>query len=180
MRSPSVSSIPVPGKKVLMERLKRWLRRLDVTFEYLGIGFLAAMVLVVTWQVLSRAIFDAEPPWSEQVSIVLMIWLVFLGIAIGFRERSHAAVSMLVDRLPEGAQRWVQGLNYALVFAFGVYLIVRGLQLVLQADQSAFYVAMPISGFMVCVYTVLQVLGVRTQERRDEEVTEKPAERASE
>ena len=171
---------PESGNGDLMERLKRWLRRLDSTFEYLGIGFLAAMVLVVTWQVFSRAIFDAEPPWSEQVSIVLMIWLVFLGIAIGFRERSHAAVSMFVERLPEGVQRWVQGLNYALVFAFGVYLIVRGLQLTFQANQSAFYVAMPISGFMVCVYVVLQTLGIRTQERRDGEVTEEPAERLAE
>jgi len=159
-----------------MEWLRGLLSRLDATIEYLGIAFLGAMVLVVTWRVFARAVFGAEPAWSEPVSVTLMIWLVFLGIAIGFREWSHTAVSAFVEKLPEDAQRWVQWLTYALVFAFGLYLIVRGLQLTLQSDQSALYAAMPISGFMTCVYTALQALGVRTERSRDEEPVEGTAE----
>lgn len=163
-----------------MEGLRRWSSRIDALLEYLGIGFLAATVLIVTWRVLSRALLGSAPPWTEQVSVLLMIWLVFLGIAIGFRERDHAAVKMFVARLPEGTQRWAQRLAYALVFAFGLYLIVRGLQLILQSEESALYVAMPISGLMVCAYTALQVLGVRTEKSRNEEGDEEFPERRAE
>jgi len=160
-----------------MDRVKRWLSRLDAPFEYLGLGFLAAMVLIVTWQVFSRAIFNAAPPWSEEVSLILMIWVGFLGLAIGFRERAHIAVGIFVDRLPEGAQRWVQRLVYGLIFAFGLYLLVQGWQFTLQTSRatlpstglprSALYAVMPISGLMVCVYAALQALGVRTEKERD-------------
>lgn len=165
-----------------MERFKRLLGRLDAPFEYLGLGFLSAMVLIVTWQVFSRAIFNAAPPWAEEVSLLLMIWVAFLGIAIGFRERVHIAVGLFVERLPEGAQRWVQGFIYALVFAFGLYLIVEGGRFTLQTSQgtlpstglprSALYAVMPISGFMICVYTALQALGVETKRERDSESVE--------
>jgi TRAP-type C4-dicarboxylate transport system permease small subunit len=169
-----------------MDRIKRWLNRLDTPFEYLGVGLLAAMVLIVTWQVFSRAIFNAAPRWSEEVSLILMIWVAFLGIAIGFRERVHIAVGIFVDRLPEGAQNWVQRFIYALVFAFGLYLLVQGWQFTLQTSRatlpstglprSALYAVLPISGLMICVYTALQALGVRTEKYRDPESVEEAPE----
>lgn len=169
-----------------MERLRKWLGRFDTPFEYLGLGFLAAMVLIVTWQVFARAIFNAAPPWSEEVSRILMIWVAFLGIAIGFRERVHISVGVVVERFPEGAQRWVQRFIYALMFAFGLYLLVQGALFTLETRQatlpstgwprSALYAVMPISGFMICVYTALQVLGVRTEKERDPESVEEAPE----
>lgn len=169
-----------------MQRLRRLLGRLDAPFEYLGLGFLAAMVLIVTWQVFSRAIFNTAPFWSEEVSRILMIWVAFLGIAIGFRERVHIAVGMFVDKLPMGVQSWVQRLIYALMFAFGLYLLVQGSQFTLETSQatlpstgwprSTLYAVMPISGFMICVYTILQALGVRTERERDPESVEEAPE----
>jgi TRAP-type C4-dicarboxylate transport system permease small subunit len=170
----------------MMDRIKRWLSKLDAPFEYLALGFLAAMVLIVTWQVFSRAIFNAAPRWSEEVSLIMMIWVGFLGIAIGFRERVHIAVGMFVDMLPEGSRKWVQRIIYALVFAFGLYLLVQGWQFTLQTSRatlpstglprSALYAVMPVSGFMICVYTVLQILGVRTEKYRDPESVEEAPE----
>lgn len=169
-----------------MQRLKRLLVRLDASFEYLGLGFLTAMVLIVTWQVFSRTIFNTSPFWSEEVSRILLIWVAFLGIAIGFRERVHIAVGMFVEKLPVGAQIWVQRLIYALVFAFGLYLLVQGSQFTLESSQatlpstgwprSALYAVMPISGFMICVYIALQALGVRTEREQDPESTEEAPE----
>ena len=169
-----------------MQRLRRLLGRLDASFEYLGLGFLAAMVLIVTWQVFSRAIFNTSPSWSEEVSRLLMVWVAFLGIAIGVRERVHIAVGVFVNRLPEAVQVWVQRLIYALLFAFGLYLLVQGWQFTLETSQatlpstgwprSALYAVMPISGFMICVYTALQALGVQTAREQDTESVEETPE----
>ena len=160
--------------------------RFDAPFEYLGLGLLAAMVLIVTWQVFSRTIFNTSPPWSEEVSRILMVWVAFLGISIGVRERVHIAVGMFVNRLPEGAQVWVQKLIYALLFAFGLYLIVQGWQFTLETSRatlpstgwprSVLYAVMPISGFMICVYTALQALGVKTEKEQDPESVEESSE----
>lgn len=148
-----------------MQRLRGWLRTADAHLEHLAIVLLAAMALVVTGRVVARVVFDAPPAWMQtgRWSIILITWVVSLGAAIGFRERSHAAVSMITAKLPEGARRPVEWLNAALVFAFGVYLIVGGVWLVLRPGDGAPYVLMPVSGVMICVYTLLQAAGVHTE-----------------
>lgn len=148
------------------------LRGLDALLENLGVIFVGAIVLVVTWEVVARTIFGVEQEWTQQVPIALMIWMVALGVAIGFRERSHTSVDLMVEKLSEDARKWMLRFTDALVLAFGLFLIVRGLQLTFEAGEWALYVAMPISGFMTCVYATLQLMGVRTQRSAAGEVEE--------
>ena len=143
--------------------MSRLLRSLDALLEYLGIVLLGAIVLIVTWGVVARTISGTEQEWTEQVPIALMIWMVALGVAIGFREQSHTSVELAVEKLSRDARTWVLRLTHSLVIAFGLFLIVRGLQLTFEHEQWALYAAMPISGFMTCVYAALQLMGVRTQ-----------------
>lgn len=149
--------------------MRKMLKSLDALLEYLGIVFLGAIVLVVTWAVVARSIFGTEPGWSAQVSISLMIWAVALGTAIGFREQSHTSVNVLVEKFSLRAQKWAFRFTHALVLVFGLFLIVRGLQLIFNTEQWILYTALPISGFMICVYATLQLMGVRTQRSEDQQ-----------
>lgn len=156
-----------------MSRVKRWLDRLDSLFEYLVLTCLVLMVLVVIWQIFSREVFNSTPIWSEETSRILMVWIGFLGIAIGFRERAHISIEFLVNKFPEAAQVWLERFVQAVVFVFGLYLLIQGWQFTVQTSgatlpatglpRSILYVVMPVAGFMVCVYTALQVFGVRTE-----------------
>lgn len=156
-----------------MNRAKRWALRLDSVFEYLQLTFFALMVLIVTWQVFSRYVLGSTPRWSVESSTILMIWVGFMGIAIGFRERIHIALDILVRRLPQTAQKWVQKGIYLLTFLFGVYLLFYGWEFVQQTrlstlpgtelPRSSLYLMLPVAGLMICIYTALQILGIQTQ-----------------
>lgn len=160
-----------------MELVRRWLNRLDSLFEYFGLSLLSAMILIVTWQVFSRYVRNTTPYWSEEVTLILMVWVALIGIAIGFRERLHIAIEVVVRRFPESVQRWIQRTINVLILLFGLYFLVQGWQFTRIAHlstlpatslpSSVMYVIMPISGVMIVAYAVLQLLGVRTEKHRD-------------
>lgn len=163
---------------------KRLANLLDLAFEYLGLLFLSAMVLIVTWQVFARQGLGQAPQWSEEVSLILMVWIGFVSIAIGFRERVHISLEFLVTRFPEGAQKVVEKLIGGLVLAFGLFLVVQGWEFTTQTlgstlpstglPRATLYVILPVTGFMICVYSVLQLIGVQTEkhQQQDEEEEE--------
>lgn len=157
--------------------IRRVLWVVDRLSDLLALVALSAMVLVVSWQVFGRYVLNSSPRWSSEVALVLLVWLGFLGIAIGARERSHIAVEFVVDRLPRPVGAVVGRLAPVLLLVFGLYLVVEGwsfTQLTMRSTlpstglpTAVQYAAMPVSGVLISIYGVLHVLGVET--RRDVE-----------
>lgn len=159
--------------------LRKALDRLDSLFEWFGLACLAGVVLVVLWQITSRELRGITPGWSEETSRILLIWIGFLGIALGFREGAHIAIGIVVSRFPAGVRSWVHRFVHLVIFCFGVYLVVQGAQFAAATrfatlpatglPRSVLYIIMPVTGFMVCLYTGLQALGARTAKHRTAE-----------
>jgi TRAP-type C4-dicarboxylate transport system permease small subunit len=157
----------------MMSILKRIWRALDALFEAVCLVCLTAVLLVVLWQVFARQILGNTPSWSEETARVLMVWIGFLTAALAFREGAQIAITFIVDRFPSVLQRLVGWLVPSLTLAFGLYLVVQGAQFTAATrfatlpgtglPRSVLYVVMPVAGFMICLYTILQVLGVSTK-----------------
>jgi TRAP-type C4-dicarboxylate transport system permease small subunit len=156
-----------------MTILKRLWRGLDSVFEALCLFCLTAVLFVVLWQIFGRQVLGNTPTWSEETARVLLVWIGFLMAALGFREGAHIAITFIVERFPRVLRRAVDWMVPLLTLLFGLYLIVQGAQFTADArfatlpgtglPRSILYVVMPVAGFMICLYTVLQVLGVSTQ-----------------
>jgi TRAP-type C4-dicarboxylate transport system permease small subunit len=152
--------------------IRRIWRAIDAAFEAVTVSCLVAVVFVLIWQVFSREILSNSPTWSEETARVLLVWIGFLAAAIGFRERSHIAITFIVDRFPALLRRGVEWLITGLVLLFGLYLIIQGSEFVADTrhatlpgtgvPRSALYIAMPLAGFMIVLYTALQLAGVDT------------------
>lgn len=155
-----------------MNALRRIWRGVDAVFEVIALVCLVGVLFVVLWQIFSRQILGDTPPWSEETARVLLIWIGFLGAAISFREGAHIAIHFLVDHLPTIVQRLIGFLVQALTIVFGLYLIIQGAEFANEArnatlpgtglPRSVMYVVMPVAGFMIVLYTVLQAFGVDT------------------
>jgi TRAP-type transport system small permease protein len=59
------------------------------------LGF--AILILVNVQILFRYGLSVSVPWTEEVSRLLFVWLVFIGAAIGWREKAM----IVIDTLPE-------------------------------------------------------------------------------
>lgn len=139
------------------------IHKLNKSTEVLTMSFLAVMVLLVFFQVLSRALFDASFSWTAELARYLMIWLVFLGGGIAFQQGAHIGIEALVERFSNRGKKLVQLIVSVICIAFFVILIVTGIEFssasmsqtspAMNLPMGYVYLAIPISG-------VLQILNV--------------------
>jgi len=61
---------------------------------------MATVSLLVFGQVVSRYGFNYTPVWSEELSRFLVVWSIFIGVAIGVRNNQHIGVDALIRFLP--------------------------------------------------------------------------------
>ena len=69
--------------------------------ERLAMLWLYAFITVtIIIEVLRRFVFDFSSIWGEEAARYAFIYLVWIGAAVGVRNRSHISFSILVDILP--------------------------------------------------------------------------------
>lgn len=68
------------------------------------IAAMAAMVVVVSLQVLLRYAFNTSLDWAEDVARLLFVWSIFLAVPLGVKQGSHIAIELLTLRLPPPAR----------------------------------------------------------------------------
>ena len=96
--------------------VNRILGRLAQGLRWVVMGIVSSMVVIVGLQVALRYLFNMSLDWADEVSRLAFVWMIFLGVPLAARARSHVALTMLVDRLRPDV-RWVWGRFLALVAA---------------------------------------------------------------
>ncbi len=74
--------------------------------------------------------------WSEEVGTLSLIWLTFVGGAIGITRSSHFAIHLLMDRLKSRTQRMLRAGIALLIMIFGLILAPYGLDLTIRNSTS--------------------------------------------
>ncbi|WP_245530502.1 TRAP transporter small permease [Pseudothermotoga thermarum] len=67
--------------------------------------------------------------WAVDMSTFMFAWACFFAIDVAWRENKMMAVDLLVRRLPKKAQKVIRIVNYLIISAFMVYLVIWGSQL---------------------------------------------------
>ncbi|GHB38879.1 TRAP transporter small permease [Mongoliitalea lutea] len=145
-------------------------QKLDKVIGLALMLLMAAMVLNVTWQVVSRYVLQNPSSFTDELSRYMLIWLGMLGSAYVAGQNQHLAIDILPNKL-EGTskQRLLLFIAAAvLVFAL-VVMIVGGANLVyitfllgqksatLQVPLAYVYAIIPFSGLLVVFYQALQI-----------------------
>lgn len=71
------------------------------------IAAMAAMVVVVSLQVLLRYAFNASLDWAEDIARLLFVWSIFLAVPLGVKRGSHIAIELLTIHLPPPARMFL-------------------------------------------------------------------------
>lgn len=168
----------------MLSRLKRGL---DRGLEVITAVSMGALVIDVTWQVITRFILNNPSSWTEEIATYLMIWVGLLGAAVALHRKAHLGIDYFVGKLEEKKRLFTEVLVYVCVAAFSsTVLVVGGYQLVsetFQRGQTApatgielgyVYVAIPVSGFFITLYS-LQFLVATISKLRATSTNSNPA-----
>lgn len=78
---------------------------LDHTLKLFSACTLAAMTLIVLFNVVLRYFFHSGIPWSEELARICFVYVIFTGIVIAARSRSHLMVDFITSKLPAVAKK---------------------------------------------------------------------------
>ncbi len=134
--------------------------------ELLIIATMALLVVDVVWGVFSRYALGGQTKWTEELARFLLVWVALLGGALAFRSKAHLGVDYFVNQLHPDARRVTAVAAHLVVLFFaGAVLLLGGASVVREAlilEQTTpalgwkmgyVYLALPISGFFVVLYT---------------------------
>ncbi len=130
---------------------------LDAVLRWVCVVLFAALVLIVTWQVVTR-IAGSPSPWAEEGARQTFVWLGFIATALVFSEKGHIAVDFLVRRQSPAGQRRTAVLAQLAIIAFAVLTLIWG---GVRAAVRAWYQQLSsLPGTVGMTYTVMPVAGV--------------------
>jgi TRAP-type C4-dicarboxylate transport system permease small subunit len=163
------SNKPAQIQKNGVQWVVHLLLSIDKFVEELSKIMLLTMIVIVCFQVFARKIFSYTPTWSLDITIFLLIWFSFLGIAMGFRERIHLAFTSI--DFSEKTNYFIEKIIPIFEIIFALILIIYGSKLMLNdfgqtiptmGDLPIAYrtLAIPVSGVLILFYGVFQFFGV--------------------
>ena len=96
--------------------------------------FLASVALVTLiatfgWLVFGRYVLNATPTWVEQLALLLICYVTFLGAAAGVFDDTHLGVSLFRDMMPPTVQKILIIFIDIAMAVFGAVMLVSGIEL---------------------------------------------------
>ena len=145
--------------------MEKFRTALNKALELLAGLSMAVMVILTTYQVIARYIFNSPSTWSEELVGYLFGWSTLFGATIVSGERGHMNIPILVDRMNPGMRKAFHILWEVVAFLFFGGFQVSKLAMGQQTSSlgvavGVFYWVMPICGVVILLYSILNIIGI--------------------
>ncbi len=136
------------------------------------------MVVVGFYQVLARFVLHEPSSWSEEVLRRAMIWMVALGLSIGFRHGAHICVDVINRVRSASFRAGIRWLVFLVTMSFLALLVVLGTDMAWRVRFQSFaslelsmtwaYAAIPTGALLSMVALLAQFLSQPVASVNDE------------
>ena len=151
-----------------MEKIRN---TLDKVLSLLAGLSMTVMVVLTTYQVIARYVFNSPSTWSEELVGYLFGWSTMLGATIVSGERGHMNIPVIIDRFNPTLRKAFHIFGEVIAFLFSATILVFGgyqvSQLAMGQQTSSlgvavgvFYWVMPVCGVVILIYSVLNIIGI--------------------
>lgn len=148
--------------RLVFLRLEHWTSRIALVLACL---MLAAASTLGVFQVFTRFVLEQPAEWTEVLIRFSLIWMVFLGIPMAFRQGAMISVDALYRAVPPGLQRVLDlvialaalALMLIILWWGGDYAIRGSVQSMAGLESLSMfwaYVAMPVGA----VFSLLSIV----------------------
>lgn len=92
---------------------------------------LVVLTVIFGWLVFGRYVLNSTPTWVEQISLLLVMLITFLGAAVGIHENTHLGVSYFREVVSTPIRMTFQAISHVIMAVFGVVMMWNSYVLVL-------------------------------------------------
>jgi TRAP-type C4-dicarboxylate transport system permease small subunit len=136
-------------------------------FEYAVVLAMAGVTVILFVNVFLRYVLHSPFSWAEEISVLLLVWIVFLGAGLVQSRNDHVAITYLFDPLPRRGKRLFLIFGNLVVCAVLVVHLVASFQLLkvqmhssmmsLRASMTVFALA-PLVGIGGLLFFTLNLI----------------------
>ncbi len=158
---------PMPSMTGLLTRINAPLAKAGMILAITG---LLTLVIVVFYQVFGRYVLNDSPSWTENLAIVLILYVTMIGAAVGVRDAGHIALDSLTVLLPAKAQRFMELIIYVAICIFGAAMAYNGwvlgwsvhayLMPNLHVTEAVRYIPLAVSGVLIIMFSIEHILAI--------------------
>lgn len=150
---------------------------LNKSIEVICMSLLAFMVVLGSWQIITRYVLNNPSTVSEDLLIYSFVWMALLGSAYVFGKKDHMTMVFFRQKLENKSPKVKLGLSImtelvVLVFS-ALVLVLGGIQIsnfamgqispALGIQMGYIYLALPLSGIITIIYNILNLFDLKQE-----------------
>lgn len=150
----------------LTQKKKFWLSDID---EILASFFLALIVLLSGWGVITRYFLNSPSAWVEEICVVFFIWFTFLASSALCKNNELIRIDYVLTKISPKAANFIDGIIQPLIMIFCLsFMIYLGFKLLpmsklrftpaLRISYIYIYAIIPISALFMFYYELRKIV----------------------
>lgn len=150
----------------MLIKIEQWILKIERVIMAIAAGLLVIAVLA---QVFFRYILPISMPWTEELSIILFVFMVMYGAAYAIRYDRHLGIISLTSRMSEKNFKLFWFVKKFVIIAFvGYVMLIQAIPMVRQGLSHTYtiiqipsffvLVNIPISAGLMIFHTVMSIL----------------------
>jgi TRAP-type C4-dicarboxylate transport system permease small subunit len=153
---------------------RRFFRAVAVIERVLLIGFGAVLVLVVSLGVFYRYVLKAPLSWTYELSILVFIWVTFVGASVALQQGAHVTFDFIVRGLPEPWPKAMNVTGLIIVAALSVLGLIFGYRVFSSTVSQSFqtipfsrgwmYAGLPVGMILMFIHSIELILNTFTKD----------------
>lgn len=134
----------------------------------IAVMILMIAISIITFvQVIFRYVFNNSLFWSEEMGRYLLIWITFLGAAVGVNKGAHIGIDFIYSKIPDRYKVFFNFFINITGMIFGFLMLYYGTKLsyfvrmqkssALLIPMSVPYSAVAVGGFLIFINYIIQL-----------------------
>lgn len=134
----------------------------------IAVMILMIAISIITFvQVIFRYVFNNSLFWSEEVGRYLLIWITFLGAAVGVNKGAHIGIDFIYSKIPDRYKVFFNFFINITGMIFGFLMLYYGTKLsyfvrmqkssALLIPMSVPYSAVAVGGFLIFINYIIHL-----------------------
>ncbi len=141
-------------------------------------SLMVILIVIFGWLVWGRYVLNSTPTWVEQAALVIVIYIAFLGAAVGTRNGTHLSIDFIREAMPPLPRLILHIIAELLMVLFGIFMAWQGWGLVmtnltreipmLGLTESWRAAPLVICGVMIVLFSAVNLLRAARAPHREE------------
>ena len=171
-----------------MNAIVRFINFTNKMCIYVAAAFLGFLVFTVSYEIVSRYVFNSPSIWTSEIASYLLQFLAFFSMGYLLIEKRHVRVTFLIEKLKGTNRKLLEIFTVFLTIPYSVILIIYGFNFTESVfrlgTKSPTLLATPlwipysfimIAGILLCLAAISAIITIAKADYGEEALENEPA-----